>query len=197
MHTYVMRLALHVKHSYAYSTQSRGADMAIRKADRTATLSPLSFRGSPELRAKLEQAASRNGRSLTSEVLSRLETSFAWEATKQEIAKLLAEAAAQRTAARIQAIREAGFQIVREAGGGITVNISPEMLHGEADSIMRSGFVDAHTDHGVFRDFTRGVRMGVQRSAAPTEGIEAMVKHAVEEALREQLPSLLAEAKGN
>jgi hypothetical protein len=44
-------------------------------------------------------------------------------------------------ARRIQAIRQAGFQIVREVGGNVTVNVSPELLLAEADGILRSGFV--------------------------------------------------------
>ncbi len=50
--------------------------MAIRKSERAAALQSLSFRITPGLREKLESAASNNGRSLTSEVLSRLEQSF-------------------------------------------------------------------------------------------------------------------------
>ena len=40
-------------------------------------------------------------------------------------------------------MRQAGFQIVREAGGNVTVNVSPELLRAEADGVLRSGFVAA------------------------------------------------------
>ena len=44
-------------------------------------------------------------------------------------------------AAHIRRIRAAGAQIVREAGGKVTVNVSPELLLAEADGILRSGFI--------------------------------------------------------
>ncbi len=64
----------------------------------------------------------------------------------------------------IAAIRDAGFQLVREAGGGITVNVSPDMLHAEADGRLRSGFMA-----GDERDST----------------LEAVVRRVVGEALAE------------
>ena len=47
-----------------------------RAAEREGKLNPMSFRATPELRAKLEAAASKAGRSLTQEVEHRLEQSF-------------------------------------------------------------------------------------------------------------------------
>jgi hypothetical protein len=54
---------------------------AVRKADRSGTAAQLSFKVPPALKAKLEAAASNNARSLTSEVLSRLEVSLAADST--------------------------------------------------------------------------------------------------------------------
>jgi len=51
--------------------------MATPKAERDASLRAIGFRATPELRRKLEEAASQNGRSLSAELESRLETSFA------------------------------------------------------------------------------------------------------------------------
>ena len=47
-----------------------------------------------------------------------------------------AESAARLDATYIQALRQAGFQIRREADGNVTVNVSPEFLHAEADGII-------------------------------------------------------------
>ena len=51
-----------------------------RAAEREGKLNPMSFRLTPELRAKLEATASKAGRSLSSEVEHRLERSFLLEA---------------------------------------------------------------------------------------------------------------------
>lgn len=102
---------------------------------------PVMTRTTPEMRRYLEEAAAASGRSLGQEVEFRLNRDKSWEATKEEIGRLHAEAAAAREAARIQALREAGFRIVREASGGVTVNVSADLLHAEADGIMKSGFI--------------------------------------------------------
>lgn len=48
----------------------------VRAADREGKQHPISFRATPDLRARLERAASKAGRSLTSEISRRLEISF-------------------------------------------------------------------------------------------------------------------------
>ena len=68
------------------------------------------------------------------------------------------------------AIRQAGFQIVRDGGGNVTVNVSPELLLAEADGILRSGFV---ADENVDRS-----------------PLEIMVKRTVEEAVENALTKL-------
>jgi coenzyme F420-reducing hydrogenase delta subunit len=101
---------------------------------------PVMTRVTKEMRQELEEAAAASGRSLAQEVETRLEKLFAMERALIDAQRLHAEAAAARDAARIQAIRQAGFQIVREVGGGATVNVSAELLLAEADGILRSGF---------------------------------------------------------
>jgi hypothetical protein len=106
----------------------------------------LTFRARDNLKADLELAAEKAGRSVSEEIEYRLNRDFSWEETGRDIKRMLAEAAAEVSAAKVQAIRKAGFQIVREHGGergGITVNVSAEMLLKEADGILRSGFVAA------------------------------------------------------
>jgi hypothetical protein len=115
--------------------------MAPKAAEREGQLHPISFRATAELREKLDKAASAAGRSLTQEITFRLEQSFAREGYVEE-------AKAVRDTQRIQAIREAGFRIVRELGTGKTmVQISAELLLAEADGILRSGFAAAEDIH--------------------------------------------------
>jgi hypothetical protein len=82
----------------------------------------------------LAKAAKSKGCSISEEIEFRLTE---WAVSKE----LRFEAKAELDANRIQAMRQAGFQIVREAGGNVTVNVSPELLRAEADGILRSGFV--------------------------------------------------------
>ena len=96
----------------------------------------LTFRVQEPMHKDLVKAAKVNQRSISEEIEERLNQ---WA----EVPRLLAEAKAARDQTRIQAIRQAGFQIVREAGGNVTVNVSPELLLAEADGILRSGFVAA------------------------------------------------------
>ena len=101
----------------------------------------LTFRARDQLRTALESAAAASGRSVSEEIEFRLNRDFSWEAGKLRIEEMVAETKAQLDASRIQAIRQAGFQIVREVGGNVTVNVSPELLLAEADGILRHGFV--------------------------------------------------------
>jgi hypothetical protein len=101
----------------------------------------LTFRVRDQLKTALESAVAASGRSVSEEVEFRLNRDFSWEAGKQRIEEMVAETKARLDASRIQAIRQAGFQIVREVGGNVTVNVSPELLLAEADGILRSGFV--------------------------------------------------------
>jgi hypothetical protein len=70
--------------------------MAMRKAEREGQLNPLSFRATSGLREALEKAASKAGRSLSSEIEHRLELSLVWD---QKLAHLAEIEAAERRAA--------------------------------------------------------------------------------------------------
>jgi hypothetical protein len=94
----------------------------------------LTFRVQEPMHKDLARTAKDHQRSISEEIEFRLNQ---WA----EVPHLLAAAKAQLEAARIQAIRQAGWQIVRDAGGNVTVNVSPELLLAEADGILRSGFV--------------------------------------------------------
>src|SRR5262245_44608494 len=96
------------------------------------------FRITEEMRQRLIESALENGRSLSEEIEFCLTSHFSWKATKQDIMKMLAEAAAQRSAARALAIRAAGLQILREIEGKPTrVIVDLETLLAEADGIQR------------------------------------------------------------
>lgn len=103
----------------------------------------VSFRLPETLLQDLTAAADTSGRSTSEEIEKRLTEWVALQQTRDEVEQLRAAGKAQLDANRIQAIRQAGFQIVREAGGNVTVNVSPELLLAEAEGILRSGFVAA------------------------------------------------------
>jgi hypothetical protein len=96
----------------------------------------LAFRMAESMYKDLVKGGKDNKRSLSEEIEFRLGQ---WA----EVPRLLAQAKTARDQAHIQAIRQAGFQIVRETGGKVTVNVSPELLLAEADGILRAGFVAA------------------------------------------------------
>jgi hypothetical protein len=125
----------------------------------------LTFRVQEEMYEDLVKAAKDNQRSISEEIEARL-------AVWGDVKKLHAEAKAAVAAARIQAIRQAGFQLVRDAGGNLTtVNVSAEMLLAEADGILRSGFNTAEN-----------------MDKSPTE---IMIKRVVEEAIEEKIEAVL------
>src|SRR3954468_1342001 len=77
----------------------------------------LTFRTRDDLRERLEQAAARSGRSVSEEIEYRLLRDFGWEAAKGDIDAMRAEAAASLSAARVQMIRLAALQVLREITG--------------------------------------------------------------------------------
>jgi hypothetical protein len=114
------------------------AETEKRKVGRPRRYAPgkrptLTFRVQEPLHRELTKAAKAAKRSISEEIEQRLSE---YSARKAELERAL-------DAARIQAIRQAGFNIVREAGGDVTVNVSPELLLAEADGILRSGFFAA------------------------------------------------------
>jgi hypothetical protein len=128
------------------------------------------FRGRPDLRGALAAKAEHNQRSLSEEIEHRLYRDLEREKIDQDIKKM-------HTAAFVMAVRQAGFQIVRDAGGNVTINISPEMLLAEADGLLRSGFVAAEN---------------VDKS--PTEIMTERVAKAAAEQVAERVEALLREA---
>ncbi len=90
---------------------------------------------------ELAKAAKAAGFSISEEIERRLNEWRSLQKTKEDIEKLHAASKAQLDVNRIKAIRQAGFQLVRDAGGNVTIHVSPELLLAEADGILRSGFV--------------------------------------------------------
>jgi hypothetical protein len=104
-----------------------------------------SFRITEKMRERLIQSVKESGRSLSEEIEFRLDRDLNWEDTKGDINKMLAEATAIRSAARVQALRAAALIILRETEGRPTrVIVDLETLFAEADGIARAmgaGFV--------------------------------------------------------
>ena len=94
------------------------------------------FRITPKLRERLIAAVTQSGRSISEEIEFRLDRDLNWEETKSDIHKMLAEAAAIRSAARVQALRAAALMILRETEGRPTrVIVDLETLFAEADGL--------------------------------------------------------------
>src|SRR5262245_38369426 len=74
----------------------------------------LTFRVQEEMHQDIAAAAEASGKSISEEIEYRLTSWAAWQRTKGDIDRLLAEAKAQYDAARAQAIRAAGLQVLRE-----------------------------------------------------------------------------------
>jgi TraY domain len=102
------------------------------------------FRITEKTRERLIERVKQSGRSISEEIEFRLTRDLSWEATREDIEKLRQEASAQLSAARVQAIRAAGLQILREIEGRPTrVIVDLETLLAEADGLaagLRPGF---------------------------------------------------------
>jgi hypothetical protein len=122
------------------------------------------------MKADLTAAAEKNGRSVSEEVEYRLAQSFI-------VPDYIERAKAALNANTIQAIRLAGWQIVREGGGKVTVNVSPELLLAEADGILRTGFIAVEdlskspTEIMVKRAVAEGVAEALERVGIPSAGV--------------------------
>jgi hypothetical protein len=124
------------------------------KAKRKKPGPPARYGRRPTLTVRLQKKvyddvkqSAKGVRSISEEIERRVEAYAAVEAMREQLEERLAdarrlarEAQAAVDAAHIQAIRLAGGQIVREAGGAVTVNVSPELLLAEAAGVLRSGF---------------------------------------------------------
>jgi hypothetical protein len=111
------------------------------------------FRITPQTRERVIAAAKESGRSLSEEIEFRVNRDLSWEQSIADIKRLHAEAAAQLSAARVQALRLVGLQILRETEGRPTrVVVDLASLLAEADGIaraLRSGFFAGETAPAV------------------------------------------------
>jgi hypothetical protein len=124
------------------------------------------------LRTEIEKRASRRGRSVNGEINALLQRALAAEG-------YLEEAKAVRDAAYIQAIREAGLQLVHEAGGH-TVNVSLELLHSTADGIIRSGFLNEKANQGRWQKAGEQPSPTEPRPVATVVDLEALMEKVIE-----------------
>src|SRR5215207_1706061 len=93
--------------------------MPPRAADREGVRHPTSFRVTTELKDKLEDAASKLGRSLSQEIEQRLELSFVWEQAHRDVQTLLAKAKDAVTGGLDARHFEAGHDKVRTSAGKV------------------------------------------------------------------------------
>src|SRR5262245_53869292 len=105
----------------------------------------LAFRVTPQLRERLIERVKVTGRSLSEEIAYRVERDMNWEDTREAINELRARIAAELSAVRIEALRRAGFQILRETSGKPTrciVDIDYLFAEAGVATATRSGFID-------------------------------------------------------
>ena len=150
----------------------------------------LTIRLQEPLYRTIKEAAAAHGKSLSEEIEDRLEAGATLEAARREAAELLAVARrdlsdvnALRHPTRIQALREAGHQIVREAGGKITVNVIPEALETLADGILRSVFVMQEQLPAARAAIKQMADEEIQRMMKELEEVKQSLKTAVEKTL--------------
>ena len=145
-----------------------------------------SFRITEKMRERLIESVKQSGRSLSEEIEFRLNRDFSWEDTKGDIHRMLAEASAIRSAARVQALRAAALMILRETEGRPTrVIVDLETLFAEADGIagaMRAGFFagEAPPASAAPRPMTAEEE---RRAMEELEEIKRTLKDAVEKTL--------------
>ena len=142
--------------------------MTRRASEREGKLVHMSFRVNEDIRKRLENAASKSGRSLTQEVERRLEQSFVWEDAFGDVSELRAqvkEKLDQTLYASVrEALREAGIRLVRAYPGEHVVQLRADTLFSGAPDIP-GGFVD------VAREALEADR---KRTAAMLEDAEAV-----------------------
>ena len=141
-------------------------DAGKRKRGRPRKYAPgrvnLTVRVTKSAYQELSKTAAKNGRSVSEELEFR---AHEWAQTPN----MRAEAKAQLDANRIQAIRMAGGQIVREAGGNVTVSVSPALLMTEAEGILRrQADIQQETDPAI-RAAMQSAEYGTTPAAAPED----------------------------
>ena len=172
-------------------------DAGKRKRGRPRKYAPgrvnLTVRVTKSAYQELSKTAAKNGRSVSEELEFR---AHEWAEDKN----MRAEAKAWRDAARIQAIRKAGFQIVRDAekartisldsgsyavtGGNVTVNVSPELLLAEAEGFVAEENVDKSTQQITIEQVERTIRDALTTAGVTQQNmIEQAVERAIENAL--------------
>ena len=122
----------------------------------------LTFRVQEDMHRDLAKTAKAKGCSISEEIEHRLTE---WAQSKN----MLEEAKTQLDVRRIQAIRMAGGQIVREAGGNVTVNVSPALLMTEAEGFLRyQADIQQETDPAI-RAAMQSAGYGTTPAAAPED----------------------------
>ena len=129
----------------------------------------LTFRVQEDMHRDLAKTAKAKGYSISEEIEHRL-TEWAQSKNMREDAKtFMIAAATQLDVRRIQAIRMAGGQIVREAGGNVTVSVSPALLMTEAEGILRyQADTQQETDPAI-RAAMQSAGYGTTPAAAPED----------------------------
>ena len=118
---------------------------------------------------ELIKAAAKNGRSVSEEIEFRVHEWAQTENMRKEAKTSLIAAETQLDVARIQAIRKAGCQIVRDAGGNVTVSMSPALLLTEAEGFLRyQAGLRQETDPAI-RAAMQSAGYGTTPAAAPED----------------------------
>jgi hypothetical protein len=136
-----------------------------------------SFRITPALRQRLIESVKQSGRSLSEEIEHRL-----FRDLLDDIDQTRADTRRVLSSAYVQALRLAGFSLLRDVEGQPTrVIIDVGMLHAEADGILRSAFT---AQEQAPRQQSRPMTAEEgERLAKEIEEIKATLKAVVEKTL--------------
>ena len=156
----------------------------------------LTFRVQEDMHRDLAKTAKAKGYSISEEIEHRL-TEWAQagnireqaEDMREEAKTALIAASTQLDVARIQAIRKAGCQILRDAGGNVTVNVSPELLLAEAEAIRRyQADIQQETDPAIRAALQGAMNSGfVAEENVDKSPQEIMIQRVVERAIENAL----------
>jgi hypothetical protein len=116
----------------------------------------LTIRAQQHVYRAIQRAATAHGKSLSEEIEDRLETGLDLETARHQLeqmreattkmhamaASVLSDAAEERSAARVMALRLTGFELLRSVEGKPTrITVDVGLLRSETDSFLRSGFL--------------------------------------------------------
>ena len=144
----------------------------------------LTFRVQEDMHRDLAKTAKAKGYSISEEIEHRLTEWTQSDNILAEAKAYLIAATTQFDAAGIQAIRKAACQIVRDAGGKVTVSMAPELLLAEAEAIRRyQADIQQETDPSIRAALQTA--MGEENvDKSPQEiMIQRVVERAIENAL--------------